>query len=95
MSNKLAGEVKVGKVDATVAKDIAARFGISGFPTLKLFPAGKKDDSTAEPYDGARDTNSMAEWALEKKASTKPIMFEQLINQDSFDKFCKDQRGYF
>lgn len=41
-------------MDATQSKETAGRFGISGYPTIKFFPAGSKDDSSAESYDGPR-----------------------------------------
>jgi len=48
--NKLASElkggpIKVAKVDATVATKLASRFGISGYPSIKFFPAGTSSDS--------------------------------------------------
>ena len=39
-------------MDATIAKDLAGKFGIQGFPTLKFFPS-----ATADPveYQAGRD----------------------------------------
>lgn len=36
--------VIIAKIDADSQRDTAARFGISGFPTLKYFPAGAHKD---------------------------------------------------
>jgi len=52
----LKGKVKLGVVDATVHTQIAQRYGIQGFPTIKFFPAGKKDGQ-AEDYNGGRSSN--------------------------------------
>jgi len=42
LASQLKGKVKVAKMDATVEKAIPGRFGVQGFPTIKLFPSGKK-----------------------------------------------------
>lgn len=44
---------------------MATRFGVSGYPTLKFFPAGFGRDGDALPYDGARDSSAMIQFALE------------------------------
>lgn len=35
------GKVKFGKVDATVEKRLASRFGVQGYPTIKYWKYGK------------------------------------------------------
>jgi hypothetical protein len=42
--------VVLAKVDATVETDLAEKYGIQGFPTLKWFKKGQEFE-----YDGARD----------------------------------------
>lgn len=44
---------------------------VRGFPTIKMFPAGKKDGE-AEEYDGGRTANDIVQWALEKMAANVP-----------------------
>eukprot|EP01017_Pseudomicrothorax_dubius_P035101 TRINITY_DN4878_c0_g1_i1.p1 TRINITY_DN4878_c0_g1~~TRINITY_DN4878_c0_g1_i1.p1 ORF type:complete len:473 (-),score=108.72 TRINITY_DN4878_c0_g1_i1:113-1531(-) len=93
-ASKLRGEVKVAKVDATVEQGLAQRYGIRGYPTIKLFPPGKKSDSNIEDYSGQRDSSSIINWALERKAQLRPILkVEQLLDKDIFSQYCKEIRG--
>ncbi len=47
----------IAKLDASAHGDLAQRFGVRGFPTIKLFT---KADKTGKPYQGARDKDSLA-----------------------------------
>lgn len=51
-------------MDAVDEADLAERFGVTGFPTLKYFPAG--DGVEAEAYNGGRDLESFVEFLNEK-----------------------------
>lgn len=42
--------IPLAKVDATAESDLATRFGVSGYPTLKIFRKGKAFD-----YNGPRE----------------------------------------
>lgn len=53
---------KLGKVDATENKDLAERFAIKGFPTLKMFKQGEASD-----YQGGRTAADIVNYV--KKAS--------------------------
>lgn len=66
----LKGVVNVGAVDCDDHKDIAGKFGVKGFPTIKIF-TGK--DST--PYNGERTAKALAEAGL---AQAKKKVKDQL-----------------
>ncbi|RNE99687.1 protein disulfide isomerase [Trypanosoma rangeli] len=48
-------KVLVGKVDATQHRDIAARFDVSGYPTILFFPAGSQ---VQESYNDQREASA-------------------------------------
>ena len=50
-------------VDATIETGLASRFGIRGYPTLKLFSKGEE----VEDYKGGRSKNDIVEY-IRKKA---------------------------
>jgi len=70
LATSLKGEVKVAKIDATESKGLGARFGVQGYPTIKFFPSGPKDDSSVVDYDGPRSESGMADWLRERTASS-------------------------
>lgn len=93
-AGKLKGEVKVGKVDATVQTRLAQQYGISGYPTIKLFPPGKKTSSNVEDYGGSRDASSIISWALDKKLQFKPVLkVEQLVDNEYYEQQCVKAKG--
>jgi protein disulfide-isomerase A6 len=55
-ATELKGKVKLGVVDATVHTQLAQRYGVQGFPTIKFFPSGSKTGQ-AEDYDGGRTSS--------------------------------------
>jgi protein disulfide-isomerase A6 len=74
-ASALKGVVKVGAVDCDQHKDIAGKFGVQGFPTIKIF-SGK--DSTA--YSGERSAKAITEAGL---AQAKKKVKEQLDGKSS------------
>lgn len=92
----LKGIVKVGAVNADDHKSLSSRFGVRGFPTIKIFTPGKKD---GEDYRGGRTAQGLAEAALNaikdkideklgsksgKKAGSKQDVIE--LTDSNFDK---------
>ncbi|KAF4653858.1 hypothetical protein FOL47_010271 [Perkinsus chesapeaki] len=87
-ATQMKGKVKFGKVDATEEQSLAQRFNVQGFPTVKLFPAGKKSDTLAVDYQDARDTSSIVQFA--EKYYTFAKEATQLLNQEDFEENCKN-----
>jgi len=60
-------DVVVAKVDATQYRDLASRFDVSGYPTLKFFPRGEGKE--VEAYEHGRDVVDFVNF-LNEKAGT-------------------------
>jgi protein disulfide-isomerase A6 len=69
LAKAFAGEknVLIAKVDATEEQDLASRYDISGFPTIKFFPAGSAEPET---YERVRELEAMVDF-INDKAGTK------------------------
>lgn len=44
---------------------------VRGYPSIKMFPSGKKDGESME-YDGGRTSSDIVSWATEKLAENLP-----------------------
>jgi len=64
---KLKGIVKIAAVDADVEKELGGRFGVKGFPTIKVFASsvgGKAEKKkAAQDYNGARTAKALIDYA--------------------------------
>jgi protein disulfide-isomerase A6 len=67
--DELAAQAKndfvIAKLDASAHGDLAQRFGVRGFPTLKYFKKGAKETPVA--YQGGRDSATMFNWLKEQQ----------------------------
>ncbi|XP_073337370.1 protein disulfide isomerase family A, member 8 isoform X2 [Pagrus major] len=57
-ATRLKGTVQLAKVDCTAHSETCSRFGVSGYPTLKIFRNGR--DSA--PYDGPRSADGIYQY---------------------------------
>jgi len=85
--------VVIASVDADAHKDLGGKFGVSGFPTIKYFPAGS---STPEEYQGGREVNDFVDF-LNRKAGTKvrvkvAASDTAVLTDDSFDAVVLDPK---
>ncbi|KAF2325099.1 hypothetical protein GH714_022768 [Hevea brasiliensis] len=61
-------DVVIANLDADKYKDLAEKFGVSGFPTLKFFPKGNK---AGEEYEGGRDLEDFVSFINEKCGTSR------------------------
>jgi len=80
-------KVRLGKVDCTTEQGIQQRFGIQGFPTIKIFNSGQKSDP--EDYNAGRTASDIVTVAMTLYESVRdPPELRQLLDQESFDEKC-------
>jgi len=65
-ANALKGVVKVGAVNGDDHKDLGGRYGVRGFPTIKIFGSNKHKP---EDYNGGRTAKELVEAALKAVSS--------------------------
>jgi len=84
--------IALAKIDATVEADIAKKYGVRGYPTLKWF---KKDPENAMEYGGGRKAPEIVSW-ISKKTGPAALNLEDV---DAANKFKSDNEvnviGYF
>ena len=72
VAKALKGIVKVGAVDMTVHKSFGERYGVKGFPTLKIFGANK---SSPTDYNGGRTASAIVDTLFSQmKASANKVL---------------------
>lgn len=81
---ELKGKAVLGDVDATVEEDLAKKYNIDGFPTLKLFADGEE----VVDYNGGRDKESMMRFI--ERATVPP--FADIKSADAYTKFVEKNK---
>ncbi|KAL2084549.1 hypothetical protein ACEWY4_020067 [Coilia grayii] len=73
-ATQLKGKVPLAKVDCTVNSETCGRYGVSGYPTLKIFRNGEE----ASAYDGPRSADGIVSY-MRKQAgpSSTPLLSEE------------------
>ncbi len=62
--------IKLAALDATSAPEIASKYGVQGYPTIKFFKEGSTD---AEDYDGGRSADTIVEWVNDKVGTSRAV----------------------
>lgn len=89
------GSVKFGAVDATVHSQLAQQYGVRGYPTLKIFTAGKANKKHPQDYQGGRTASELVDTVLRTlDAAGVPPSLPQLTSPADFQQKCS-QSGKF
>uniref|UniRef100_S4RCV0 Protein disulfide-isomerase A6 n=1 Tax=Petromyzon marinus TaxID=7757 RepID=S4RCV0_PETMA len=84
------GRVKLAAVDATVNQELSNRFGIRGFPTIKVF---RKGEDEPQEYQGGRTKSDIVAYALELYTDNAPAPeVVEILNQDVVKKSCEEHQ---
>jgi len=84
-AKKLKGKVPLAKVDATVERDLAEKFEIRGYPTIKFIRNGN-----AEEYGGGRTEQTIVDWI---ESNTGPAVVE--VTEAEFETLKKEKPVVF
>ncbi|XP_077147547.1 protein disulfide-isomerase A6 isoform X1 [Ranitomeya variabilis] len=83
------GKVKLGAVDATVHQGLASRYGIRGFPTIKIFPKGEEPID----YEGGRTRADIVARALDLfSENAPPPEILEMLNEALVKKTCEEHQ---
>eukprot|EP00981_Chlorochromonas_danica_P011841 scaffold4305_cov170-Ochromonas_danica.AAC.4 len=73
-------DVLIAKVDATEEGNLASRFDVSGYPTLKFFPANSVEPI---PYEGARTAAGMLEFINTQAGTARRLQIKRWMDSPS------------
>ncbi|OBS64550.1 hypothetical protein A6R68_06901 [Neotoma lepida] len=79
--SKRSPPIPLAKVDATEQTDLAKRFDVSGYPTLKIFRKGRPFD-----YNGPREKYGIVDYMIEQSGPPS----KEILNLKQVQEFLKD-----
>ncbi|KAJ4922594.1 hypothetical protein JOQ06_027851 [Pogonophryne albipinna] len=86
---KTKGKVRLGAMDATVHQAVSGRYGIRGFPTIKIFRKGEEP----EDYQGGRTRGDIIARALDLFSDhAPPPELLEILSEDTLKKTCVDSQ---
>lgn len=103
-SNKLLGKVKFGRLDVTVnhPDPIAERVKVEGYPNIKFWPPGKKEDKVYIEFKGNNEVDDIVEWATRER--TRVLEGEEaalkdedviILENSNFNTFKNSKEAWF
>ncbi|KAM7395257.1 hypothetical protein PAMA_006833 [Pampus argenteus] len=83
------GKIRLGAVDATVHQGVSSRYGIRGFPTIKIFRKGEEP----EDYQGGRSRGDIIERALDLFSENAPAPeVVEILSDDVLKTTCEESQ---
>jgi protein disulfide-isomerase A6 len=91
---KKESNVVIAKVDADAHRDLGTRFGVSGFPTLKLFVKGA-DVTAPTDHNGGRELDDLVQFVNDATGSkarvAKAVSKVTVLDPSNFDSIVNDK----
>jgi protein disulfide-isomerase A6 len=91
---KTSKDVVIAKVDADAHRELGTRFGVQGFPTLKLFTKGG-DKTAPTDFNGGRELDDLVKFVGEQTGAAgrlnKPVTKVVVLTPDNFDAVVLDK----
>uniref|UniRef100_A0AAR2J850 Thioredoxin domain-containing protein n=1 Tax=Pygocentrus nattereri TaxID=42514 RepID=A0AAR2J850_PYGNA len=78
-AKRLKGIVTLAKVDCTTNTEVCGRFGVNGYPTLKIFRNGEESSS----YDGPRSADGIVDY-MKKQAGPDSVSLHNEKDLETF-----------
>ncbi|KAM4041854.1 protein disulfide-isomerase A6 [Anomaloglossus baeobatrachus] len=89
VADQTKGRVKLGAVDATVHQGLSSRYGIRGFPTIKIFQKGEEPVD----YEGGRTRADIVARALDMFSENAPAPeISEMLNEAVVKKTCEEHQ---
>ncbi|KAA0713137.1 Protein disulfide-isomerase [Triplophysa tibetana] len=73
-------DIRLGKVDATEENELAQDFGVRGYPTIKFFKGGEKDNP--KEYSAGRQADDIVNW-LKKRTGPAASTLSDVAQAES------------
>ncbi|XP_078094204.1 protein disulfide-isomerase A6 isoform X2 [Mustelus asterias] len=90
VKSQTGGKVKLAAVDATANQLLAGRYGVRGYPTIKIF---HKDEDNPYDYEGGRSKGDIVARALELFAENAPAPeLHEITDEGILKKTCDDHQ---
>lgn len=90
-ASRLVGSgASLGWVDATIDENLARQYGVTGYPTIKIFPGGvNKKPKDANDYQYERSAPTIVKFMLQEVDKTGvPPPIPELTNTDVLEQTC-------
>lgn len=87
-AKELEGKAKLGAVDATIHNALANKYGVRGYPTIKVFKGGPKAGDPVD-YDSGRTSDAIVKYALALAQENAPAPeVVELTSSDVLNENC-------
>jgi len=93
-AKKLAGDYKLGIVDATQESALAQRYDIKSYPTIKHFKRGADGRKEAGDYNGGRVAQDIVQYVeahLDRVGAMAPV--PEIVKPEVFREHCDPERS--